>query len=181
MSFYLIRVIRILVRCAIPHSHWLIYHVFLFPKWIGTQNAAHTHTCSLVGTFGECVACDFRLLPTLITANSHVPSERICTLSSGCVRLRQNAAQTTTIHLFLRFAFCDLNLNRLFIRIYYFHSFVSQHNHHRHLLHCCCCSCQHTGERTVSKYRIEKKQIENKMGKQFPDRQTHFLHFVSME
>lgn len=149
------------------HSHWLIYHVFLFPKWIGTQNAAQSfaHSANVLLWLPSVAGVDYCQQSRTI--------ERVCTLCCRCVPERECVAQRNT-HERRQFTFsigshwARPNLKRLFIRIYYFHSLIRQY--------VSCTSVTIWANEPPSNIP-EWKKMENKMGKQFSDRQTHFLHF----
>lgn len=166
MSFYLFVVIP--YSHVVPyHSHWLIYHVFLFPKWFDTQNAAQCFS-----PIRRMCCCDFRLLPTLITARSHVPSNAYALWAltgvpyvlwqEFCWWTRTNDDDDDNLP-FSTFRFLRPNLNRLFIRIYYIfiHSFGNM------CLHSPPPPPSHEQTNRIKRNRTKKKQ-KTKWGNNFP-------------
>lgn len=114
---------------AARYSHWLIYHVFLLPKWIDTQNAAHTHTHKSFSRSANVLlrlpSVAERWLRRIVTYHWNAYMHFVLLGGKKCTHERRKFT------FFLFSSFCDLNLNRLFIRMYYFHTFVRVSHHRR--------------------------------------------------
>lgn len=155
--------------CAVWHSHWLIYHVFLFPKWIDTQNAApsFTHSANVLLRLPSVASVDYCKESRTI--------ERVCTLSFGCVPEQEYCSERTRTNddnlPFSSDRIRRADLNRLFIRIYYFHSLIRQY---------VSCAPPPPCERTNPiKYSKGKKKWKTKWGSNFPTGKRIF--YISME
>lgn len=122
-------VVHILVRRAIRRGWFTMFSYF--------RNGSTRKMLHRLLPIRRMCCCDFRLLPALITAKSHVQTNAYA-VGAPTVCQSESIAQKETCTKDDNLPFPSdriqqPNLNRLFIRIYYFHSAICvSHHFHRH-------------------------------------------------